>query len=484
MKTQPMEHQKEAQKRMDANPTNYALACEQGTGKTWMLLNDIERQFMGQRINAAFILAPKGVHSNWIRREIPKHCSIPVTGTAWVSGMGKRAKEKFEQFMTAEVDGLKVLAMNIDAVNTEAGYKAAARFLRAHRCYFAVDESSRIKTPNAQRTKKVIKLGSLAVSRRIASGTMVTNGPIDLFSQFEFLKPGLLGTTSYRVFVAEFAKVLPPQHGLMQHVQKRNRSGQQPQIIEKDSRGRPIWRNLDKLNAMLAPMMYRVKKSDCLDLPEKIYQTISFNLTPKQQRAYELMRDECRLLLADGDVQTVKALAALNKLRQITSGFVMVDGVATSMDEAGPRLAALMELVADLDGQFIVWAYYREELRQVSEALAKAGLKVVQYHGGVNNTDREHAVDAFQRGEVDVFVGQPQSGGIGLTLTNASTVIYYSNDFSLENRLQSEDRAHRIGTEKHVVYYDILAEDTIDEKIVDALQSKQDVANAIIDGEF
>lgn len=313
---------------------------------------------------------------------------------------------------------------------------------------------------------------------------MVTNGPIDLFSQFEFLKPGLLGTTSYRAFVAEFAKVLPPHHGLMQHVQKRNRSGQQPQIIEKDSSGRPVWRNLDKLNAMLAPLMYRVKKADCLDLPEKIYQTISFSLAPKQQRAYELMRDECRLLLADGDVQTVKALAALNKLRQITSGFVMVDGVATSMDEAGPRLAALMELVADLNGQFIVWAYYREELRQVSEALAKAGLKVVQYHGGVNNADREHAVDAFQRGEVDVFVGQPQSGGIGLTLTNASTVIYYSNDFSLENRLQSEDRAHRIGTEKHVVYYDILAEDTIDEKIVDALQSKQDVANAIIDGEF
>ena len=484
MKTKPMKHQEEGQARMDANPSVYALACEQGTGKTWMLLNDMERQFMGGRVNAALVIAPKGVHSNWIRREIPKHCSIPVSGYAWVSGMGKRAKAKFDAFMELEFEGLKVLAMNVDAVNTEAGYAAAAKFLKMHRCYMAVDESSRIKTPNAQRTKKLIKLGALAVSRRIASGTMVTNGPIDLFSQFEFLKPGLLGTTSYRAFVAEYAKILPPQHGLMQHVQKRNRSGQAPQIIEKDDRGRPIWRNLEKLNALLAPMMYRVKKVDCLDLPEKIYQTISFPLAPKQQGAYELMRDEFRLLLDDGDFQTVKALAALNKLRQITSGFVMVDGVAASLSESGPRLSALMEIVEDLDGQFIVWAYYREELRQVSEALAKAGLKVVQYHGGVNNADREYAVDAFQRGEVDVFVGQPQSGGIGLTLTNASTVIYYSNDFSLENRLQSEDRAHRIGTEKHVVYYDILAEDTIDEKIVDALHSKQDVANAIIDGEF
>jgi SNF2 family DNA or RNA helicase len=127
-----------------------------------------------------------------------------------------------------------------------------------------------------------------------------------------------------------------------------------------------------------------------------------------------------------------------------------------------------------------VWARFKEDLRAIAQAFADEGMKVVEYHGDVNDRMREIAVDTFQNGDADVFVGQPQSGGIGLTLTAAETVIYYSNDFNLETRLQSEDRAHRIGTRRNVVYVDLIATDTIDESIALALQRKSDLAAAVL----
>jgi SNF2 family DNA or RNA helicase len=198
-----------------------------------------------------------------------------------------------------------------------------------------------------------------------------------------------------------------------------------------------------------------------------------------------MMRDDLRMEDEFGDVVVVKDLAALMKLQQITSGFVNPPGGGTPIyiGEKNPRLAALTDLLEDVTGQVIVWARFREELAAVAAALRKAGLRVAEYHGGVNSADRELAVDGFQRGEIDVFVGQPQSGGIGLTLTNAETVIYYSNDFSLETRLQSEDRAHRIGTKRNVVYVDLVATGTIDESIARALQRKSGLAANVL-GDF
>lgn len=217
-------------------------------------------------------------------------------------------------------------------------------------------------------------------------------------------------------------------------------------------------------------------------MPEKIYKQHPFEMTAEQSRAYEMLSEQLRVRLEDGEEAVVSALASLVKLQQITSGFVIPPGGGDPIyvGEKSPRLAALVELVEDLNGQFIVWARFREELSHIAAALRKAGLRVAEYHGGVNAADREAAVDGFQRGEIDVFVGQPQSGGIGLTLTRAETVIYYSNDFNLETRLQSEDRAHRIGTKHHVVYIDLVAQDTIDEGIARALQRKTDVAANVL----
>jgi SNF2 family DNA or RNA helicase len=480
MKTQAMEHQKVGEARLLAAPEAFALGAEQGTGKTWMLLNDAEHQFKARRIQALLVIAPRGVHINWVRREIPTHLSVPHAAEFWLSGAGKRHMAKLDKLLREEPgERLVVLTMNVDAVNTDAGFAFAGKFLRRFKAMVVVDESQRIKSPTALRTKRVHRLGELAVSRRIASGTLVANSPLDLFAQYQFLQPNLLGTTSYRAFVAEYSELLPDNHRLVQEIRSRARHAN-PQIVKRDIMGNPVFRNLDKLQGRMAPHTFRVLKEDCLDLPDKIYQTHYFDLTPAQQRLYNSVRDDMRFERADGEIDTFSALTLINKLRQVTSGFIMVDGEAIELRESGPRLAALKDIVEDAEGQIIVWASFREELRQIAEALKEHG--VVQYHGGTKAKDREEAVDAFQRGDARIFVANPAAGGTGLTLTNARTVVYHSCSFSLEERLQSEDRAHRIGTKHNVVYIDLVARDTIDERIAAALQAKAGVAAMLLGG--
>lgn len=482
MKTTPMPHQSTGLNLLAANREFYLLGCEQGTGKTWMLMADAEQRFSDGDIDGLLVVAPKGVHTNWIRREIPAHMSVAQRSGYYLSGAGKRKTAELEKlFRPSDERVLTILAINIDAVNHKEGFLLAKRFLQHYKCMMVVDESSRIKNPSAERTKRVIVLGKFAAVRRAASGTPITNSPIDIFSQMEFLSPGtgVLGTTSYRAFVAEYSVLLPADHHLMRSVASRSKFS--PQIVARDKNGLPLWRNLDRLKQKLAPFMFRVLKSECLSLPEKIYQTLFFELAPKQRGIYDVMSEEMRLNCPDGEIAIFNSLTKLTKLRQITSGFVLLYGDAVLIDpEDNPRMSALKEAIEDLDGQFIVWASFREELAQITVMLRKVGIECVQYHGGVSTTDREIAVDEFQSGKARAFVGQPHSGGIGLTLTNAETVIYYSSDYNLEDRLQSEDRAHRIGTTKHVVYVDLAATGTIDERIALSLQTKEAVAERIL----
>ncbi len=502
MKTKGMAHQLEALRRMNGRRA-FALFMEMGTGKTWTFLADAERAYAAGKIDALFVLAPKGVHTNWVRREIPTHMSEPYVAFAYSSGpMSKRRKRELDALFAPRGVGepapLRILTMNIDAISTPVGEALAREFLSSTRAMFVLDESIRIKNPDSGRTKRVLKLAPKAVARRIGSGAPITNAPLDVFSQMEFLESGLLGTTSYRAFVAEYAELLPPGHGLVRHITDRlKQKGRgfipDPQIVATDENGNPKWRNLDRLQALLAPHSFRVRKSECLDLPPKIYQTRDFALTPAQRRVYDALAETLRIELGahldadaalgapEQDPLTVSALAALSKLRQVTSGFVIVDGVPRLLPaEDNPRMKVFGELVEEIDGKFIVWAHFVEEIQQLSAKLRAAGIECVEYHGAVPDKAREAAVDAFQSGTARVFLGQPQSGGIGLTLTAASTVVYYSNDFNFDTRVQSEDRAHRIGTRGAVVYIDLVAENTKDEDIARALRRKSATAALVL----
>lgn len=536
MKTQGMQHQLAGLRK--SNGRHYfAYFMQQGTGKTWTTLADAERLYASNEIDAIFVLAPKGVHTNWVKREIPAHLDAPCIARFWRSGAGKRERKSIEEILQPRKNGeqpvLRILAMNIDAINTKEGFDFAASFLNATKALFVLDESSRIKNIASGRTKNALKLRRLAAYVRILSGTPITQAPTDVFSQFEFMHSGLLGTTSFRAFTAEYASLmdisgalekkamLDVQQKLVDSLEqaglgseasmaryaaamdkltqigasmtrddyriiamhKRNPKMKFAQIVEKDASGAPTWRNLDKLTRLIEPHTYRVLKKDCLDLPDKIYKNAYFELSTKQRQAYELMQEEARIQLDDGDVLSVHELSVLVKLQQITSGYVKLpDGGLQYVEEDNPRLELLVDTLEDIDGKIIIWARFKEELRTIAKRLRELEYNVVEYHGAIKTADREIAVDSFQNGDADIFLGQAQSGGIGLTLTAAETTIYYSNDFNNETRLQSEDRNHRIGTKNNVVYIDLMATDTIDEKIASALQRKSKVASIILDG--
>jgi SNF2 family DNA or RNA helicase len=478
-----MRHQLKALQELQGRNA-FALFMEQGTGKTWTLLADAERLYAKGEIDGLLVVAPNGVHTNWVNREIPTHMEGNIIARAWRSGAStkylKHLEELFKPRNQGEPVPLRILSINIDALVTKNGVEFCERFLNATKAMIVLDESSRIKNPDAARTKALMRLRRLAKTARVASGTPVTNSPVDVFAQMEFLESGLLGTTSYRAFVAEYADLMPATHPLMQNMIRRNPRAAHAQIVARNPDGSPRWRNLDKLQKMLEPHSFRVLKKECLDLPEKIYKTITFELDADQRRAYEKMQNELRIELGDQTELPVSELASLVKLQQITSGYVNTPMGVQYVSEQNPRLETLMEIIEDVEGQFIVWARFREELSAIAAALNKAEISNVEYHGGVATADRERAVNSFSGGQARAFVGQPQSGGIGLTLTAAETVIYYSNDFNLETRLQSEDRAHRIGTKRNVVYIDIAAEGTIDEQISHNLQRKQRVAAVVL----
>lgn len=488
MKTQGFKHQLTALAAA-LGRDYFAYLMEQGTGKSWTFLADSERSYAMGEINAVFILAPKGVHNNWVKREIPTHMEGDIVARAWTSSDAKYAVRHLEELFKPRPEGepvpLRILSMNFEALNTKKGFAFAMRFIQTFDVMFGVDESSRIKNPKAARTKAVMKLRPFARKVRILSGTPVTNKPMDIFAQYEFMREGLLGTTSYRAFTAEYAELMDSDSKMMKNMIQKNPRMAFAQIIKKDANGRPIWRNMERLQKKIAPHCFRVLKKDCLDLPEKIYKTYPFELDAKQRAAYMILDKQLRLILTDGEVMTVERLAKITKAQQITSGFFVIPGtdgeVQLVASDKNPRMIALMELLEDTDGKMIIWARFRQEIEMICHELRKAGREVVEYHGGVNKDDREHAIDSFQSGSAEIFVGQAQAGGIGLTLTAAETVIYYSNSYDLELRLQSEDRAHRIGTTKHVVYYDLVAEDTIDEQIALALQSKKSFAEDLLD---
>ena len=491
-KTDPMQHQLACLR--DFCPRKFfALNGEQGTGKTFIIINDAAQHWAAGEIDALLVFAPNGVHTNWTLDELPKHMPdwVRWRAAAWRSNPNKKQKQELEDVWCEDSTMLRILTMNWEALQTKKGMEFALRFARSSRSLMiAADESQYVMNPDASRTKALMKLQPLSKFRRTMSGTMSDGKPFNLFSQYNFLSDEILGTTSYFAFKNEYAEMMQREHPMVKNIMKKQGKNPErdraPQIVARDeTTGRPKWRNLDKLNKLIGPHTFRVLKKDCLDLPEKIYKTIYAEMTPQQKAHYKLMRDECRLILND-EQSAVNKLAALMKLAQITSGFYFHPHTSEPVIIEGdnPKLQLLVEHVKNAreeDARCIVWARFQHEIATIVAALKAEGLNVVEYHGNVGNEDRLAARRAIQDGSADVFVGQQRAGGTGITLTRASAVFYFSNTFSLIERQQSEDRAHRIGQERNVVYTDIVMEGTVDEIVLRTLRNKEEVADAMTD---
>ena len=487
-KTKPYKHQLECLNKFGRQQA-FALLAEMGTGKTWIVINNLADLWSSGDCDAVLVLAPNGVHTNWTRLELPKHMPdwCRWKAAAWVSTPNKSEKDALDALSNNAGSGeLRILTMNHEALQTKRGMEFAERFcLTGRRVMIVADESDAYKNPTAARTKALLKLKKYSYWRRIMSGTPINNAPFDAFSQFTFLDETILRTTSFYAFKAEYAEMLQEGNPLLTAIKKRSGTKFTPQVVARGVGGRPKYRNLDKLSQLIAPHSFRVLKKDCLDLPEKIYKTLVFSMTREQIAVYKKAEEECRIVFENEETPFNK-LVAVTKLAQITSGYYIhpLSEDPVRIEGDNPKLELLAERVAKIveaGEKVIVWARYRVEIEDIVARLKKEGIACVEYHGGIKKGDRTDAIEAFERGEAQVFVGNQQAGGTGITLVAASYVIYFSNNFSLRDRLQSEDRAHRIGQTKNVTYINIAAKGTIDEAVIRALTSKKSVADTIVD---
>jgi SNF2 family DNA or RNA helicase len=463
-KKKPYAHQLTALEK-SWNKDTYAYFMEMGTGKTKVLIDNLAMLYDKGKVDGALIVAPKGVIGTWYNQELPAHLPNHIENVTvlWQSNINKKQKEKLDLLYQSD-HRLHILIMNVEAFSTDKGKKYAASFLRCHKSMTAIDESTTIKNPKAKRTKNILEIAKLAPYRRIMTGSPVTRNPLDLYTQCEFLDPRHLDFSSYYAFRNRYAEMKT------MHV-----SGRSIQVVGG-------FRHLDELADSLKPFSYRVLKQDCLDLPDKVYMKREIQLTPEQKKLYEQMRKEALATLNGKTVTTMTALTQLMRLHQITCGHFAADD-GTVQEIKNNRLAELLDVLEEIEGKAIIWAHYQHDVRNIYKLLEdKYGPgSVVHYYGKTLPDQRDYAIKNFKGNDrVRFFVGTPQTGGYGITLVQANTVIYYSNGYDLEKRMQSEDRAHRIGQKKKVTYVDLIAEDTVDNKIVKSLRKKINIAAEVM----
>ena len=467
-KTKPYKHQLTALEK-SWNKETFAYFMEMGTGKTKVLIDNMSMLYDKGKIDSALIIAPKGVVKTWYEQELPTHLPDHIENVTvlWQSNINKKQQEKLESLFEIET-ALHILIMNVEALSTEKGVKFAKQFLNSHKCLMAIDESTTIKTPTAKRTKNIIDLGKMAKYRRIMTGSPVTKNPLDLYTQCEFLDPYLLDFASYYAFRNRYAEMKT------MHVR-----GRSIQVVH-------AFQNLAELSDKLNGFSYRVLKEDCLDLPPKNFIKRHITLTPDQKKVYMQMKQQAISILNGKVSSTMTVLTQLMRLHQITCGhFTADDGSVQSVDSN--RITELMNILEETEGKAIIWANYQRDITQIVENIEKkyGPGSVVDYYGLTPQDKRQDNIRKFQNDdECRFLIGTPSTGGYGITLTEANTVIYYSNGYDLEKRLQSEDRAHRIGQKKNVTYIDLIAEDTVDEKIVRSLRKKINIASEVMGEEL
>jgi SNF2 family DNA or RNA helicase len=467
-KTKPYKHQLTALEK-SWHKENFAYFMEMGTGKTKVLIDNLAMLYDKGKVDGALIIAPKGVVKTWYEQELPTHLPDHIENVTvlWQPNITKSQEEKLNSLFEIET-ALHILIMNVEALSTDKGVKFAYKFLNSHKVLMAIDESTTIKTPAAKRTKNIIDLGEKAKYRRIMTGSPITKNPLDLYTQCYFLDPYLLDHASYYSFRNRYA--------IMKTMHVRGRS---VQVVSK-------FQNLSELSDVVKTFSDRVLKEDCLDLPPKNFTKRHIILTHDQRKIYEQMKKAAMAVLNGKVTTTMTVLTQLMRLHQITCGHFTADDGTTQLIPNN-RITELMNILEETEGKVIIWANYQRDVNQIIKNVTeKYGEgSIVDYYGLTPQEDRQDNIRKFQNGPKCRFlIGTPQTGGYGITLTKANTVVYYSNGYDLEKRLQSEDRAHRIGQKKNVTYIDLIAEDTVDEKIVEALRKKINIASEVLGEEL
>jgi len=465
-KTKPFKHQFDAFMN-SKDKEAYALFMEQGTGKSKVIIDNIAYLFRKGSIDTAIIAAPKGVYRNWYASEFKTHMPEDVVQFSkvciWSPIETKKNIEELTSFLK-ESEKLRFFIVNIEALSTDKGKNYLHRLLNTGNSFFCIDESTTIKHRTARRTKNVLKLGKMAKYKRVLTGTPVTQGPLDLWSQMNFLDEYILQNSFYAY-----------RNAYCVIRRRRTSTHSFDEVVG--------YQRLEELQEILKPYSFRVTKDECLDLPPKIRLKREIELNRDQKRLYHTLRKRAILELESEKLVTAPLIITrILRLQQILCGFIKSDdGTEEIIPGTNPRLEELLDVLEETQGGVIIWATFRRTIQMIYDALAKkyGASKVATYYGETESEMRQEIVEKFQAGEIKYFIGQPRTGGYGLTLTNAKTVIYFNNTYDMEVRLQSEDRAHRIGQKDKVTYIDFVCPNTIDEKILETLSNKKKLADEI-----
>ena len=505
-KTEPYQHQLDVFNRFK-DKDYFALFCDMGIGKTKMALDIAAYKYSIGEINAVLILAPNNVHTQWIKEQVPIHLAVPYAPFLWQSGQrGRKIYDKRLQdfLLTVMPKCLKIMSMNIEALQGSAPLPTIAEYVKNHKCFVIVDEATRIKHNTAKRSKTVHRLNKYG-QRCILTGTPTAKSPFDLWSMFEFLKANYFDC-SYFIFQHRYGV-------MMQGVNPFN-GGRYTTLIDekqfnivkskikkvKDQRGGTLmpsdyemiaalssvseknvrfietqekyvkYKRLDELRDYIANDTYSIKKEDCLDLPEKIYETLEVDMSKDQRMIYNNLKEQLLAEYEDEELSVLNKVSLTMRLMQVCGGFFPFINEKDKTEnkpigKTNPKIELLkLELDELGDKPIIIWAQFVAELKALYEALKKdysCGL----YYGATGPLARKDIIDKFRTGDIQIFIGNPATAGFGLNLQHCTNQYYFSNSFKTEDRLQAEDRSHRIGVKSACVYKDIVMKNSIDEKV-------------------
>ena len=464
------DHQRTAVSECRRKNTNvFAYLMEMGTGKTITAIHDMLDLYSENKINSVVIFGPKSVYRNW-HTEITEYTDQEMRISTWDPSLkDAETKEDLTQILVKQDQGLFIFLMNIESISSKKGFLFLEKFISKqdkNKTMMIVDESTTIKTPAAMRTKNILRVAKDVKYKRILTGTPVTKSPLDIFAQFAFLDTRILRQNNYYAFRARYAKV----------ISKPTSSGRTFPLITG-------YQRLDELDVLIKSNSYRVKKEDCLDLPEKIYQKRFVQMSKEQLVAYESLKRNAMFIFDDKTTTTANRLSQIVKLHQVCCEFTINDDGETH-DVPGNRYSELLHVLDESTGKVIIWANYRHNIQTITKLLKEkyGETSTSAFYGDTANQTRMDLVKNFQDVENDLtyLVANPKTGGYGITLTTSHTVVYFSNNYDLEIRLQSEDRAHRIGQKNKVTYVDLVSKGTIDEKILMALKNKVDIASQVM----
>lgn len=522
-KTEPYQHQLE-QYNKHKDSEYFALFDEMGTGKSKIAIDIASYKYEKGDINAVLIIAPNHVHAQWIQEQYPIHCSVPYKSFIWNSAKKNTNiyANMMDDFITPKSKKLKVFAINVEAFQSEGAIPYIANYVKNNKVFTIIDEATRIKTPTAKRSKTIHKLNKYG-QRCILTGTPVTKSPFGLWSMFEFLQHNYFGVNFF---------IFQARHGvMMQGINERSGARYKTLIDEKtwsiilsqlkkqeELRGNAglmetdfedvaggmslsvknvqfIWKQkefkkfkrLDELKEKIDPITSYATKKDCLDLPDKVYETVYLEMSKEHRKIYNTLKSKLLVQYEGKDLTVINKVALTTRLMQIAGGYfpyteereieigtnrITIEKKAGML--IGKKNLKLEKIKEELDElntfPVIIWSKFITELEAIYAELRK-DYKCALYYGGTSTSKREYIIEDFKAGKYDIFIGNPSVAGFGLNLQNATTQLFYSNGFNVEERLQAEDRSHRIGVKGACLYKDIVYKNSIDEKITKAIIS-------------